>query len=856
LIPIQLRLKNFMCYKDNVAPLSFEGIHVACLCGDNGSGKSSIFDAITWALWGEASRGKSNDDLIYTGQNDMEVELDFTSANEHFRVIRKYSRSTTSRSGQTMLDLQLLTSGKFKQIAEHTKTETQERLLGILHLDYQTFINSAMLLQGRANEFSKKRPGERKEILANILDLSFYDQLEQQARSYADTNKSESIIMERELSGLQLKINERPQYESANNEVLVELKNIIQLKQATDGTILELRQKKDSLASRKEQLHLISQQLTSRQKDLDTWQNRIVSSQSSIERFSKVLVRKDEIENGFSEFRRVAALEEQLNEKLKRSLELVERKNKLEGLITAAQNVYASEFKTLSTRVTELESKYNRLPGLQQKLAELLQHQQELAKTEDIIEANKRQLNHLTASISSISTLNSELTTSAQEIKRKVELMSHAGAACPLCESELGPDGCARIEKKLTEELQQKLSQTQDNNSKRAAHKAELDSLEKEIRRQEPLYKADRDKIKQQIALTGRETDEAKSSEAELSSKKVALQKLSADIRNKNYTIEEQKAVIAIEQEQKELSYDPAAHKKVSQNRLTFQSFENLNVELSEAKLQIKNEEKIKADSEAAVAHLQEELIKLNAQSSQVTADLVSLPEIVAQLEAVEKQQSSLLNDERKLRDRLAELGEKLKQLDILVTEKQEKEKALQHCKEEESIFSELARDFGKRGIQALIIADTLPEIENEANILLAKMTENRMSLTLETERGTKKGDMIETLDIKIADELGTRSYEMYSGGEAFRIDLALRIAISRLLVRRTGASMPILIIDEGFGTQDNAGLEKLVEAINSIQDDFEKLFVITHLEELKERFPVLINITKTAEGSQISVSQ
>lgn len=95
----------------------------------------------------------------------------------------------------------------------------------------------------------------------------------------------------------------------------------------------------------------------------------------------------------------------------------------------------------------------------------------------------------------------------------------------------------------------------------------------------------------------------------------------------------------------------------------------------------------------------------------------------------------------------------------------------------------------------------------------------------------------------------------MYSGGEAFRIDLALRIALSTLLVRRTGASLPILVIDEGFGTQDSAAREKLVEAIGSIQDDFEKIIVITHLEELKDKFPVLINVTKTANGSMISIS-
>jgi exonuclease SbcC len=232
------------------------------------------------------------------------------------------------------------------------------------------------------------------------------------------------------------------------------------------------------------------------------------------------------------------------------------------------------------------------------------------------------------------------------------------------------------------------------------------------------------------------------------------------------------------------------------------------------------------------------------------------LPQISAQLDTLDARLSELNNKERVARDKLAELSEKLKQLDDFAADKIAKETLLRSCSEAEGIYSELVKIFSKRGIQALIIEETIPEIENEANLLLGKMTDNRMSISLETQKDTKKGSTVETLDIKIADELGTRSYEMYSGGEAFRIDLALRIAISRLLVRRAGASMPILIIDEGFGTQDNAGIEKLVEAINSIQDDFEKVFVITHLDEIKDRFPVLINITKTAEGSMITLNQ
>ncbi len=129
------------------------------------------------------------------------------------------------------------------------------------------------------------------------------------------------------------------------------------------------------------------------------------------------------------------------------------------------------------------------------------------------------------------------------------------------------------------------------------------------------------------------------------------------------------------------------------------------------------------------------------------------------------------------------------------------------------------------------------------------------MHVKFETQKETKKGTVQETLDIVIGDELGTRSYEMFSGGEAFRINFAVRIALSRLLARRAGAPLPTLIIDEGFGTQDAGGIEKLKEAITSIQDDFDKILVITHLDELKDAFPARIDVVKTAEGSTISVS-
>ena len=198
----------------------------------------------------------------------------------------------------------------------------------------------------------------------------------------------------------------------------------------------------------------------------------------------------------------------------------------------------------------------------------------------------------------------------------------------------------------------------------------------------------------------------------------------------------------------------------------------------------------------------------------------------------------------------------RLQRLAELEVKKKENEDRRSQAAGEENIYRELAKAFGKTGIQALIIETALPEIETEANRLLTRLTDGRMHVKFETQKETKKGTVQETLDIAIADELGTRNYEMFSGGEAFRINFAIRIALSRLLARRAGAPLPTLIIDEGFGTQDSTGMEKLKEAINSIQDDFEKILVITHMDELKDAFPTRIDVTKTADGSMLSISQ
>ena len=130
------------------------------------------------------------------------------------------------------------------------------------------------------------------------------------------------------------------------------------------------------------------------------------------------------------------------------------------------------------------------------------------------------------------------------------------------------------------------------------------------------------------------------------------------------------------------------------------------------------------------------------------------------------------------------------------------------------------------------------------------------MSLQMNTQ-GTyksKKDEVKETLEILITDPYGTREYEMFSGGEAFRINFSIRLALSRLLAQRAGSRLQTLVIDEGFGSQDDEGRARLAEAITAVRNDFEKILVITHLSELKEAFPSRIEVEKTMDGSRVEV--
>jgi len=326
-------------------------------------------------------------------------------------------------------------------------------------------------------------------------------------------------------------------------------------------------------------------------------------------------------------------------------------------------------------------------------------------------------------------------------------------------------------------------------------------------------------------------------------------------LAKKDFATIEQKTLRELEDELAKVGYDPQQHEQACHRLTNLEHYEGLKRKLEEADRLISQEKEAASRAEEASQELRHNLEVDNQKRQGISGELNLLPQLITDLTQAETEHQGLAAQQKQAQETIWSAKEKLQHCSQLEMKRKEKGKLLAQASKQEKIYRDLAQAFGKKGIQALLIERALPEIEAEANKLQGRMTDNRMHIKIETQRETKKGDVIETLDINISDELGMRNYEMFSGGEAFRINFATRIALSKLLARRAGAPLPTLVIDEGFGTQDSIGIEKLKEAINSIQDDFDKIIVITHIEELRDAFPTRIDVIKTAEGSTLTIS-
>lgn len=210
MIPLKLQIKNFLSFGPDIQTIDFTPYPLICLSGKNGHGKSALLDALTWALWGQGRKmsgmAKSDDAMVRIGQTHMMVGLQFVCNDQEYRVRREYTKS--SQKAYVTLDVGVFdpVQRAYIPIGGKSIRSNQAALEELIHLDFDSFCNSAFLRQGQSNEFSKKSPKERKEILASILGLNAYESIRmlasERARAAATSRISIQAILDRMVQDL------------------------------------------------------------------------------------------------------------------------------------------------------------------------------------------------------------------------------------------------------------------------------------------------------------------------------------------------------------------------------------------------------------------------------------------------------------------------------------------------------------------------------------------------------------------------------------------------------------------------------------------------------------------------------
>jgi DNA repair exonuclease SbcCD ATPase subunit len=183
-IPLRVKLKGFLCYVDE-QEVAFDGSSLWMLSGLNGSGKSSIFDALTYALFGHHRGGSQHaHELINKDSDGLVVEFDFTLDGAAYRIKRTLRRNARGGATGTHLILRYQTGsngnghGTWEPVPETgKKTEFDGWVRDNVGLTYETFTSSVLLLQGQAEKLLGSKPEERRTVLANIVDLERYERL-------------------------------------------------------------------------------------------------------------------------------------------------------------------------------------------------------------------------------------------------------------------------------------------------------------------------------------------------------------------------------------------------------------------------------------------------------------------------------------------------------------------------------------------------------------------------------------------------------------------------------------------------------------------------------------------------------
>lgn len=854
MIPISLSLEGFLSYQKPVE-IDFSGFELACVTGENGAGKSSLLDSITWALFGRAR--KHDESVINLNSSQASVSLVFSYEGNQYKVTRINPRGKTSQ-----LELFIRDESNeripWKTLTERTLRETDQKIVEILRLDYESFVNASFFLQGEADQFTKQTPSSRKRILSKILGLEIWEEYRSSALENRRLAESELDRLEGRLAELLTELGEEEERKNQLHSLEKKLTAATREREKAEVHLKSLQALLTTLMKQGELVDTTARELKNLDGEILQIEKKLVQRTSEGEAYQEILNHSDEIQNRYRDWEKAQAslIEwEEIAEKFRESE--IKRQDPLMQ-IAAEKARLLQRVTSLETKQEELEANLTRITGINEKLGETLQAislaEGEIKKRDD----KKEELDLARLRQADAKAENPRLYKEMKVLEKRIkELEESEGADCPLCGQELPEPERLTLVQSLKEEGTQLGDRYRENQSTLKEADKVVRELQKEITSLSlaenalRAHQVEADKLQNQLDSIEEDHHSWKTTDMK------TLSELQRTLQEDDYAPESRQSLEEINAELKEIGYDAAEHDRIRELSSQGVAIQGEKTELDRAEAALKP---LNREIEDLKVHLAEAEDNRQTRAAALDESRKNLEKARTDAPDTREAEGELLDLKEKENFLQRELGAAQQKVAVLEGQKErlgELEKKRNDLSQRVKACRQLEGAFGKDGVPALLIEQALPQIETQANQILERLSGGNMAVRFITQREYKtssRDDKRETLEIQIQDQSGVRDYEMYSGGESFRIDFAIRLALSHVLAQRAGARLQTLVVDEGFGSQDALGRQRLIEAINLVKDDFKKILVITHVDEIKEAFSTRLVVEKTPGGSQVTL--
>lgn len=885
--PLKIKISAFGPYK-NCIDIDFEKLGesgIFLITGDTGAGKTTIFDSISFALFGEVSGSNRPVPSVRSdfADNDTEtfVELEFTHKNKKYKIRRNPAYERTKKRGEgttkTSADASLEYDDKVISGTKNVDIKIEE----ILGINSKQFKQISMLAQGEFLKILFAESKDRTEIFRRIFDTDIYNQI---ARRLADKTRIAKAELE------QLK-----DYFAINSSNIVWKDGIqsVQPKDVNELFIQEILEKlQQEIKINSEQFEKCQEQI-SKQSDENSKMEKEITAQKDkndkIDRCQKLQEEQKVLQEKQEDIKQKEILIQKSQEIINKILPKEDKKKELEKEISQKQKVLQDisekielgkkkeeKFKQILELIEIIKvqfQKYSELKDGKTELEDKIKKLQVIIKEQENKKIASENAQKLEAEWEKLST--EVLEKEKEFFKEQAGILAEKlkeNEPCPVCGSLHHPNLAIKSTSVLTKEELDNLKEKEEKSRKTltdATNKVTEINSKIETLIKEFGEKPDVELYNKKYAEISEELEKAYN-QLNDNYKKIMLKDIV--IESFEYDIFKEKITNKISKEREEflkLQTQQEENKKQIDELLQKKEKAQNDYQNTLKELGFENEEQYK---KSVLNNLQIEIFskEIEKYKTDVTINATKLEEIQKEIKGFEKVDLTAkiqeFNNKKQelenMRRQQMEYHRIFENNNRILVDLQTNSKKLDSKIKEFTMVEDLSKIangtvYGKRRIEfeQFVQASYFDMVIIEANKRLLKMTDNRF-LLVRKESSERVSDKI-GLELEVIDNYNgkRRDVKSLSGGEAFKAALSLALGLSDVIQSYSGGIVvDTMFIDEGFGSLDTESREQAINTLNQLTDNHKLIGIISHVTELKERIDKKIIVTKSTGGSKITI--